>query len=62
MVTIIKCFNSEHDKHLLEKGLIVRSLLGDIQTANKQAVGREGGPAGILLHVSNSNLNNLKEL
>ena len=38
----------------------MHSLLGDIPTANKQAVGREGGPAGILLHVSNSNLNNIE--
>ena len=31
-------FNIEHAKPLLEKGLIVNSLLGDIPTATKQAV------------------------
>ena len=45
---------------MLEKGLIVNSLLGDIPTATKQASGREGGTAGCLVHVSKSNLNNLK--
>ena len=33
--------NIEHYKHVLEKGLIVNSLLEDIQTATKQAAGRE---------------------
>ena len=45
---------------MLEKGLLVNSLLGDIQTATKQAAGREGGPAGFLVYVSKSNLNNLE--
>ena len=45
---------------MLEKGLIVNSLLGDIPTATMQAAGRKGGPAGILVHVSKSNLNNLE--
>ena len=34
--------NIEHAKPVLEKGLIVNSLLGDIPTATKQAAGREG--------------------
>ena len=34
-------------------------MLGDISTATKQAAGREAGPAGFLVHVSKSNLNNL---
>ena len=34
-------FNIEHAKLVLEKGLIVNSLLGDIPTATKQAAGRE---------------------
>ena len=38
----------------------MNSLLGDIPTATKQAVGREGGPAGFLVHVSKSSLNNLE--
>ena len=45
---------------MLEKGLIVNSLLGDIPTATKQAAGMEGGPAGFLVHISKSNLNNLE--
>ena len=45
---------------MLEKGLKVNSLLGDIPTATKQAAGNERGPAGFLVHVSNSNLNNLE--
>ena len=45
---------------MLEKGLIVNSLLLDIPTGTKQAAGREGGPAGFLVHVSKSNLNNLE--
>ena len=43
-------------KPMLEKELIVNLLLGDIPTATKQAAGREGSPAGFLLHVSKSNL------
>ena len=38
----------------------MNSLLGDIPTATKLAVGSEGGPAGSLVHVSKSNLNNLE--
>ena len=49
--------NIEHAKPVLEKGLIVNSLLGDIPTATKQAAGREGSPAGFIVHVSKSNLN-----
>ena len=47
---------------MLEKGLIVNSLLGDLPTATKQAAGREGGPAGFIVHVSKSNLNNLERV
>ena len=53
-------FNIEHAKPVLEKSLIVNALLKDIPTATKQADGREGVPAGFLVHVSKSNLNNLK--
>ena len=45
---------------MLENGLILNSLLGDIQTATKQTARREGGPADFLVHVSKSNLNNLE--
>ena len=45
---------------MLEKGLIVNSLLGDIPTDTKQAAERERGPAGFLVRVSKSNLNNLE--
>ena len=45
---------------MLEQGQIVNLLLGDITTANNQAAGREGGPAGFFVHVSKSNLNNLE--
>ena len=45
---------------MLEKGLIVNSLLGAISTATKQAARREGGTTGFLVHVSKSNLNNLE--
>ena len=45
---------------MLEKYLIVNSLIGDIPTATKQTAGREEGPAGFLVHVSKSNLNNLE--
>ena len=38
----------------------MNSLLGDIPTATKQASGMEGSPAGFLVHVSNSNLNNFE--
>ena len=60
MVTIIKGFNIEHAKLVLEKCLIANSLLGDIKTVTKQAAGRETDPAGFLVHVSKTNLNNLK--
>ena len=46
---------------MLEKGLIVNSLLGDIPTAIKQAAGMKDIPIDFLVHVSKSNLNNLKE-
>ena len=65
--------NIEHAKSLLENGLIVNSLLGDIPTATKQAAGREGNGfcrlpctciqvkfKGLLVRVSKSNLNNLE--
>ena len=45
---------------MLEKDLIVKSLLGDIPNATKQAAGREEGPAGFLVHVSKSDLNKLE--
>ena len=45
---------------MLEKGLIVNSLLGDVPTATNQTFGREGGLVGFLVHVSKSNLNNLE--
>ena len=45
---------------MIEKGPIENSLLGDIPTATKQAAGRAGGPAGFLVYVSMSNLNNLE--
>ena len=38
----------------------MNSLFGDIPTATKQAVGREGGLAGFLIHISKSNLNKLE--
>ena len=44
---------------MLEKDLLVNSLLGDMPTATKQAAGSEGGPAGFLVHVSKIN-NNLE--
>ena len=53
-------FNIEHTKQVLEKGLIVNSLLGDIPTATKQAAGKTVGPAGFLVLVSKSNLTNLE--
>ena len=53
-------FNIEHAIPVLENGLIVISLLGDIPTATKQAAEWEGSPAGFLVHVSRSNLNNLE--
>ena len=40
----------------------MNSLLGDIPTAIKQAAGCEGGPAGFLVHVSKSNVNNLERV
>ena len=48
--------NIQYAIPVLEKGLIVNSLLGDIPTATNQAAGREGVPAGFLVHLSNSNL------
>ena len=45
---------------MIEKVLIVNSLLGDIPTAIKQAVRIERGPASFLVNVSKSNLNNLE--
>ena len=53
-------FNIEHSKPVLEKGLIVNSLLRDIPTATKQAAGIEGDPAGFLANIYKSNLNNLE--
>ena len=38
----------------------MNSLLGDIPKHTKQAAGREVGPAGFLVYVSKSNLNNLE--
>ena len=35
-------------------------LFGDIPNATKQAAGSEGDPAGFLVQVSKSNLNNLE--
>ena len=52
--------NIDHSKHVLEKGLIVNSSLGDISTAIKQAAGREEGPAGFLVHVYKLDLNKLE--
>ena len=54
-------FNIEQVKPVLEKGQVVNSLLGEIPTATTQAAGSEGGPAGFLVHVSNSNLNKLEK-
>ena len=34
--------NIEHAKSVLEKGLIINSLLGDIPTITKQAAGSDG--------------------
>ena len=45
---------------MLEKGLIMNSLQGDIPTATKQAAGREKGPSGFHVHVSKSNLNKIE--
>ena len=47
--------NIEHAKTVLEKGLIVNSLLGNIPAATKQETESEGGPAGFIVHVSKSN-------
>ena len=52
--------NIEHAKPVLEKGLIVNSLLGDIPTATKKAEGRGGGPDAYLYIKIKSNLNNHK--
>ena len=40
--------------------MLLNSLLGDILTATKQTKGKEWGPAGLLVHVSKSNLNKLE--
>ena len=48
--------NIEQANPLLEKGLIVNSLLGDIPSATKQSTGWEGCPEGFLVHVYKSNL------
>ena len=49
--------NIEHAKLVLEKSLIVNSLLDGITNeTTEQAAGIEGGPAGFLVHVSKSNL------
>ena len=40
--------NIDHAKLVLEKGLIVNSLLGDISTAIKQLAGMERDPAGFM--------------
>ena len=45
---------------MLEKGLIVNSLLGEYQLTLSIQKGREGDLAGFLVHVSKSNLNNLE--
>ena len=45
---------------MLEKGLIVNSLLEDTPHAIKQAAGKEGGPPVFIVHESKLNLNNLK--
>ena len=46
-------FNIEQAKPVIEKGLILNSLLGDILTATKQAARKEGGPAGFIVHYPN---------
>ena len=38
----------------------MKTLLVEIPTATNQVVGRQGDPAGFLVHVSKSNLNNLE--
>ena len=47
---------------MLEKVLIVNSLLGDIPTANKRAKGREGVPEGFLVNISKLILNFLERV
>ena len=42
-------FNIEYTNPMLEKGLIVNSLLGDIPTATKLAAGWGGDLAGLLI-------------
>ena len=39
---------------------LMNALLVEIPTATKQAAGRQGDPAGFLVHVSKSNLNKLE--
>ena len=45
---------------MLEKVLIVNSLLGDIPTAIKNKIEGKWIPASFLVHVSKSNINNLE--
>ena len=45
---------------MLKKNLKEDDLLGDILTASKQAAGREVCPAGFLVHVCKTNLNNFE--
>ena len=40
--------------------MILNALLGDIPIGTKQAARREGSPAGFLVNLSKSNLNNLR--
>ena len=57
---MIKQTNIEQAKQMLEKALIVDSLVGDIPIATKQEARSEGGPACFLVHLIKSNLNNLE--
>ena len=52
--------NIENAKPVLEKGLIVNSLLEDVPTVTKQAEVKRRERAGFLVHVYKSNLNNLE--
>ena len=45
---------------MLEKGLIVNSLFGDIPSATNQTEGRKEDPADFLVHKYKSKLNNLE--
>ena len=53
-------FNIEYAKLVFEKGPIVNNLMGDISTVSKQVGLMKVCPAGFLLHVSKSNLNDLE--